>query len=185
MKLKSGAALSKAMEAEGDLARRNARRIEEKLAQLPDDDPVKQEARKQKMMLGGDLAGLPPGHPLIKMLEDAKARYESEQVTGETEQAPGPQLKKARKLDERKRIAARIVAEEEKTRTRRAAMKDLKQSMETTLVAVRTVKDAALQSAEVFQGDQFAQMKIQRYARMAMGIEKWLLDGMAGIGRMA
>jgi hypothetical protein len=187
-KLKSGAALSRLMEVEGTLARAKARQLEEDLDGLPDDDPAKVEARRQKMMLGGDLAGLPPGHPLLKILEEAKLRYESgEKLSAEerAEKQSGPAVRKAKRLDLKKKAAQERAEEESKTQRRRAAAKGLKGAMETMLVSVRTFKDVALQSSEAFKGDVHSVAKIQRLLRMSVAVEKWITDGLSGAGRMA
>ena len=46
---------------------------------IPKDSPLGREVEAQKKALGGDLDGLPPGHPLIKMIEEAKKRFEQQE----------------------------------------------------------------------------------------------------------
>lgn len=187
-KLKSSVALHRLMEAEGNLARENARKIEQDIESLPDGDPVRKEANRQKAMLGGDLSGLPPGHPLLVMLEEARLRYEAaqEQKSDEGEKAAEETIRKAKKLDARKRSDDRAArdAAEDKAKKKRVASKDLKSAMEHTLVTVRTMKDSVANAAEAFQGDAYAMARMQRLFRMAVAVEKWVIDGMVDVGRI-
>lgn len=44
---------------------------------IPENSPLGMEIQRQKIAFGDDLSGLPPGHPLLKIIEEAKKRYEA------------------------------------------------------------------------------------------------------------
>ena len=78
------------------IARQEARSLEDV---LPDGHPLKEEVEKQKALLGGDLQGLPPGHPLLVRLQAAKENYDRNKVQEESQgmQDKAVELKKAKK----------------------------------------------------------------------------------------
>jgi hypothetical protein len=89
----SGSMLDRAKKAEELLAMAEAKGLGDF---LPDDHPLKEEVDRQKSMLGGDLSGLPPGHPLLRALESAKRQYdEKKAMTDEVAAAKAESPKQA------------------------------------------------------------------------------------------
>lgn len=68
--------MQKLSEFESRLAKRDAKKLDANA--VPTDTPLGVEIRRQQATMGDDLSGLPPGHPLIKILSEAKKRYEVE-----------------------------------------------------------------------------------------------------------
>ena len=169
----SGTMIANARKAEEVLAREQFKNLDEF---LPEGHPLKAEAERQKAMLGGDLNGLPPGHPLLRALEVAKRAYEARKAEeagkGKDEGAGGTGPKKAKRPDkDAARRAARRQAEDESDR-RRAAAARVNKGIEKVLLAVRELGTAVSESEEILNTDAFSRTKASRLRRLVLAAER-------------
>ena len=97
--------LSGAQAAEGALARKETKELADS---IPEGHILHDEIERQAAMMGGDIEGLPPNHPLYRAMLAAKERFETEkdkEETFEAEQEVAQEkatIKKAKKLYEKK-----------------------------------------------------------------------------------
>lgn len=168
----SGGMLSAAQNAESTLARQEARDLEQG---LPEGHPLRDEAEKQKAMLG-DLSGLPPGHPLIRAMQDAKERYEQQQAQKTQEQGKATDVRKARKIDEdRARRDARRVADEQIEKWTGAA-KLFNAGIDGTLGEVRKLYKTMADNEELLNIDPISRAKVGRMKRFLFAAERGLSE---------
>jgi len=164
----SGQMLTNAKKAEEVLAREAAKRLEDA---LPPDHPLRVEVEKQKSLMGGDLSGLPPGHPLLRALEVAKNRYE-EKKDVEKVDAARPEPRKAKKVDPNAaRIEARR-AEEEETDRRRAVAGEVNRRIEAVVDDAKELFKFVASNAEILNTEPFSMAKMARLRRMLSATER-------------
>ncbi len=183
--------LTGAMEAEAALAKESASEFDETIDSLPDDSPLKQNAIGMKKLMG-DLSGLPPGHPLLMAMEEARARYEAEeaakrQAEGESEaeaEAEEAKLKKAKRLDEKKAAREARNRQEEKHERQRNAAKNINSSMAEAMDTLKRLNDNIEACRDDFAGDRYAQMKLDRLQRVLLASMRGLADSKLNPGRM-
>ena len=132
--------LGKLAEIEHSLAKEEAKGLEDA---LPNGHPLKAEVEKQKAIMGGDLSGLPAGHPLMRALNTAKETYEIRQTEEKKNQetvgttSVPVELRKAKRLDEAVARRARYDKEEQDTDEMRNASKAVNRSLDEVLSSVR------------------------------------------------
>jgi len=176
--------LTGAMEAEKALFKSESQWMDDVVDELPDDSPVKAEASKQKSLLG-DLSGLPPGHPLIVALEDAKLRYESEIVSddrGKDEQSV-VSLRRAKKIDKRSRYNDRI-AEEEEGNKLRDSIKSYNSYVGEAIESVGRLRRNVSASRDDFSKSRYAMMKLSRLEKMLIAVERGFSESILSAGRV-
>jgi len=173
----SGSMLDRAKKAEEVLAREEAKGLGEF---LPDDHPLKAEVERQKSMMGGDLAGLPPGHPLLRALETARRQYEakraSEAVGDVKGSGDGVVVRKAKRLDQ---DAARRQArrqEDELADRRRDAVADVNRGIEAVLKASKELFEVVSQGEEALSSDPFGRAKAARLKRLLFATERGISE---------
>ena len=170
--LASSDLLSAARQAEASLARREAEDLENG---LPEGHPLRNEADKQKALLG-DLSGLPPGHPLLVAMQKAKEVYEQTQAQKQMEQAKTADLKKSKKIDEEKaRKAARQQEEERKVMVTDAA-KEIDYGISGTLDEVRKLYKVMSEHEELLNNDPLCRSKVGRLRRLLFAAERGLSE---------
>lgn len=168
----SGGMLSAAKDAEASLARQEAKDLE---GGLPEGHPLRNEAEKQKALLG-DLSGLPPGHPLLRAMQAAKDRYDQQQEQRAEEQDKTAEVKKAQKISEDKaRQAARRV-EEEKAEKWREAAKVVDSGLNGALGEVRKLYKHLADHEEILNMDPLSRAKAARLKRLLFAAERGLSE---------
>ena len=169
----SGKMLSAAKDAEMILAREESRGLENI---LPEGHPLKEEVDKQKALLGGDLSGLPPGHPLLLALETAKRNIESQNAFDIERQKARTEVKKAQKIDPNaaKREARR--QEDDITDRRREAAKSINDSIESVLKDVRELFGELSANEELLNTEPFSRAKAARLRRLLFAAERGISD---------
>src|ERR1035437_3215830 len=106
--------LTAAKNAESTLAKQETKDLEKV---FPEGSPLRNEAEKQKSLLG-DLNGLPPGHPLLVAMQAAKDRYDQR----DKEQNKAIETKKVKQVvDDREKKQARREEDEQTEQRERAA----------------------------------------------------------------
>ena len=168
----SGLMLTAAKDAESTLARQESMALEHG---VPVGHPLRNEAEKQKMLLG-DLSGLPPGHPLIQAMTAAKERYEQQQAQKTEEQSKTTKIKHAQKIhqDRARREARRI--EEEQNEAALQAAKKVDIEIKTMLENVRRLYKTMADSEEILNIDPISRMKVGRLKRLLFAAERGLSD---------
>lgn len=168
----NGAMLSSIKSAEASLAKQEIRDLE---AGIPDGHPLKDEAERQKALIG-DLGDLPAGHPLIKMMQAAKERYEQQQSQKNEEQGAAADVRRARKVNEEnaKREARRV--EDEQSEKRIGAAKQVNSGIDVTLTAVRGLYRTMSDYEEILNTDPYSRARIGRLKRLLFAAERGLSE---------
>ena len=168
----SGGMLSSAKDAEASLALEEAKGLENG---LPEGHPLRNEAEKQKALLG-DLSGLPPGHPLIRAMQDAKARYDQQQEQKVEEQANASEVKKVQKVaSDRARVAARR-AEEDQAIKINVSAKVVNSGIDGALGEVRKIYKMLADNEEILNIDPLSRAKVGRLKRLLYASERGLSE---------
>ena len=168
-----GKMLSAAKDAEVALAREEAKGLEDV---LPEGHPLKEEVDKQKSLLGGDLSGLPPGHPLLVALESAKKNIEAQKAVEGDREKIRTQIKKAKKIDPNEAKRAERREEDETTDMRRVAAKSVNAHIESVLKDVKTLFENLSVNEEILNTDPFSRVKTARLKRMLVATERGISD---------
>jgi hypothetical protein len=169
--------ISGAMSAEAALARREAKQLDDAVALLPDDSPLKAEANGLKSKLG-DLSGLPANHPLRVELEQAKIRYEENKQ--EQEEQPDKdafKLRRAKRLATNNEKTKQRIADEQKVAKVRNSAKLLENSVREVREALKRLQSNLEASMPEFDnGDRYLLSKVQRIGRTIIAVDKGLVD---------
>ena len=168
----SGAMLNSAKEMEATLARRE---IEDLEKSIPDGHPLREEANKQKALLG-DLSGLPPGHPLIMAMQAAKDRYEQNQAQRAEEQTRTAEVRKGTKVDEDQARRVAIRAEEEQSEKLLSAAKDVNDRITATLNSVKELYKVLAQHEELLNTAPISRARAGRLKRLLFASERGLSE---------
>lgn len=165
----SGAVLSAAKNAEASLARQESQKLEQG---LPEGHPLREEAEKQKAMLG-DLSGLPPGHPLLRMMQAAKERYEHKDVS--TEKQP-EEVRKAKKVDEDK-VRREVRREEDaQTDSRIQAAKQINSTIDDALEKIRELYRVMADHEEILNTSPISRARAVRLKRFLFAAERGMSE---------
>jgi DNA repair exonuclease SbcCD ATPase subunit len=181
-----------AMAAESALAKEEMQNLEQNfdktLDELSDSHPLKKLALEEKGKMGGDLSGLPPNHPLLVAMEEAKLRYE-ERESLEKEHAQYQQeqekikIRHAKKLNAKKALADKRRREDEREQVVRVATKRINSSMSETMDSLKRLRDNIRASQEDFAGDSYALMKLQRLDRLIQATMRGVTESKINAGR--
>lgn len=165
----SGQMLTNAKKAEEVLAREAAKKLEDA---LPPDHPLRAEVERQKALMGGDLSGLPPGHPLLRALEVAKKRYDEKQAVAQTKEEARTEPRKAKKVDPdaANREARRL--EDEETDHRRAVSGEVNRRIGDVVNGVKELFKFVADNEEILNMEPFSRAKMARLKRMLFAAER-------------
>jgi hypothetical protein len=133
---------------------------------------------KQKALLGGDLSGLPPGHPLFRMLEASKEAYERIKQKDESQmlQAEAIKVRKAKRIEESKARKEKIAEEDDKTEMRRNAAKAVNKCVDDVVVSIRDAWKIMAGNEEILNNDPYDRRKVIKMKNLLMAVERGLLD---------
>lgn len=171
-----------AIAAEKSLAREHALELERSLDNLPDDSPLKEALIEEKGKLKGDLAGLPDSHPLLLEMEEARLRFEEEELYADEqaqyikEQGELKEVRRAKRLEAKKVYTEQRRRDDDREELLREATKRINSSMSETMDSLKRLADNITASQEDFQTDQYSLMKLERLNRV-------LTATMRGIGQ--
>jgi hypothetical protein len=168
----NGSMLTAAKDAEASLARQESQDLEKG---LPEGHPLREEAEKQKAILG-DLSGLPPGHPLLLAMQAAKERYEQQQVQRTEEQSKTAEVRKAKKIDAVKVRRDARRAEDEQTEAIEGAAKRVNNSIDGTLTSVRELYKVMSDNEEILNNSPIGRAKVSRLKRLLFAAERGLSE---------
>lgn len=168
-KLVNSEMLAGVKDAEATLARRE---VEELESGLPEGHPLRDEAEKQKALLG-DLSGLPPGHPLLKAMQAAKDRYDQR----EKEQGAAREVRQAKKVDadSAKKEARRV--EEAQVERHRTASHTVNAGIDAALREVRGLYKTMSEHEEILNMNPYSRAKVIRLKRLLFAAERGLSEG--------
>jgi hypothetical protein len=175
--------LSGAAAAEDALARKETRDLADS---IPEGHILHDEIERQKALMGGDIEGLPPGHPLYRAMVAAKERYETELEEEETALADKEvaseraSIKKAKKLDEKKARRARIVREEEAANMLREAAKAVNSEISSAIEGMRKLYAVISEHEEILNMQPLMKAKTLRLKRFLYATEKGLSTNKMG-----
>jgi hypothetical protein len=140
--------------AETYLAEEEDNSMEEHLAALIDekgsDHPMVEEMSEILSKLGGDLGKLPPGHPILMQILNAKNQYE-QMIETEEAQAEAIKIKKAKRIDASRKIAEHRYREEEKRALRKDVVKGFNEKIDNTISSVELLAREIEASKEKFE----------------------------------
>jgi hypothetical protein len=169
---------------EQSLASQDAKKLEDA---VPDGHPLKAEIEKQKAIIGGDLSGLPSGHPLIRALQTAKESYEVRQTDEKkptTSKAPTEEenvkIRRAKHLDDAKARRARYDKETQDTDETREAAKVVSKQVDEVLAAVRTTWEIVAGYEETLNRTPTGKVKLLRLKRILYATERGLSETRIG-----
>ena len=169
-KVIKGRLLDRVKAAEDSLAKQEAKKLE---TALPEGHPLRAEVERQKAILGGDLSGLPPGHPLLRALQMARETYERNQEEIVVSESDGERTepRKARRLDEAAARKQRNAEEDDLTRKREAA-KVVNDGVDRILLSVRSLWKNLATSEQTLMAEPTSRAKILRMKQMLMAVER-------------
>lgn len=163
--------ISSVKQAEKSLAQEEARRLEDA---VPDGHILKDEVDKQKALLG-DLADLPPGHPLLKMLTEAKERFETADQR-EDEQSKTREVRQAKRIEadqqRREREAKRLEAQE----NRHKVAKSVNKTMDALMGEVRSSYVVLASAEEVLAEEPICKTKMLKLKRLLYAMERGISE---------
>lgn len=168
----SGEWLTAAKDAESSLARQEAKDLENG---IPEGHPLREEAEKQKAILG-DLSGLPPGHPLLLAMQAAKERYEQQQVQKKEEQSKTAEVRKAKKIDASRVRRDAQRKEDEQSEAIDGAAKRVNNGIDGTLTSVRELYKTMADNAEILNNSPIGRAKVSRLKRLLFAAERGLSE---------
>lgn len=160
------------------IARQEARALEDV---LPDGHPLKEEVEKQKALLGGDLSGLPAGHPLLVRLQAAKEAYERGKVQEESQQMQekAVELRKAKKIEEAKTANDNKVkrAQERETADECSeSARNVNKGIDEVQVSVRKLWVVFGENEENLNKNPFNRARMLRLKRLLLAVERGLSE---------
>ena len=169
-KVIKGRLLDRVKAAEDSLAKQEAKKLE---TALPEGHPLRAEVERQKAILGGDLSGLPPGHPLLRALQMARETYERNQAEIVVSEPDNERTepRKARRLDEAAVRKQRNAEEDDLTRKREAA-KVVNDGVDRILLSVRSLWKNLATSEQTLMTEPTSRAKILRMKQMLMAVER-------------
>ena len=169
----SGKMLDQAKTAEGFLAKEEARRMEDS---LPKDHPLMPEIEKTKAALGGDLGGLPPGHPLLRAMEAAKRNFDAKKAVETDKENVRSDVKRVKKLDvEKARQDAKRVArnqEENAHQKKREAAGQVNKRIDVLLGEAKGLMRIVAENEEALGMDPFSRLKVEKLRRILFATER-------------
>jgi len=171
-----------AMAAEGMLAREEDDEMDSTLDLLDDEHPLKQEALRAKAALG-DLASLPPNHPLRVAIEEARMNWESAQEMQVPEGDP-VEVRRAKKIDARKAKVVERRKEEDNEHRLRTAATLFNSSLVETMDSVRRLQENLSAAMDDLADYRYATMKLARLERMLLATERGLIESRITPGRL-
>ena len=174
-KMISGSILGKLKAAEDSLARQETKALDDF---LPKGHPLKEEVEKQKALLGGDLKDLPPGHPLLRMLEAAKRSYEITQAESEAKKMKDEAVKvrKAKRVEEASVKKEKLAQEDAEAEQRRVTAKVINSGIAEVLTAIKSMWGNLASSEEVMNKDPMGRARLLRLKRILYATERGLSE---------
>ena len=160
------------------IARQEARSLEDV---LPDGHPLKEEVEKQKALLGGDLQGLPPGHPLLVRLQAAKENYDRNKVQEESQgmQDKAVELKKAKKIEDIKRAnegRVKRAEEHEFAEEYSISARNINKGLDDVHESVRGLWTAMEENEENLNKNPLNRGRVLRLKRLLSAVERGLSE---------
>ncbi len=174
--------LGRLKEAEQSLASEKSRELEDS---IPDGHPLKVEIDKQKAVLGGDLSGLPPGHPLLRALETAKETYEvrvAEEKKPQTEKPKedAEKMRKAKRLDEVKARRERWDTERKINDEVNEASSEVNTQMDEVIASVNNMWKVVEKHEEALNQTPVGRVKVLRIKRVLFATKRALSETRIG-----
>ena len=163
--------LSGIKDAERSLEKEEVRRLEDA---IPDGHILKDEVNRQKALMG-DIADLPPGHPLIRMLMEAKERYDTQDEREEA-QTKTAEVRKAKRIEKDKQQRERETERVEKERARRSSAKSLNSKIESLLGNIRSSYEEISATEEVLNEEPSCKAKVLKLKRLLFAVERGISE---------
>jgi hypothetical protein len=132
-------------------------------------------------LLGGDLSGLPPGHPLLVRLQMAKEAYERSQVQEESQQMQDKavELRKAKKIEDTKAANERQAKRAEERETAEEcgeSARFINKGLDDVQTAVRKLWTVSAEHEENLNKNPFNRAKMLRLKRLLYAVERGLSE---------
>lgn len=153
---------------------------------LPDGHILRQEVDRIGTEMGGDLAGLPDGHPLLLQLRAAEERYgkprknddssesgeSSEQSSEQAAEERFTELKRAKKIEKDKKRAAQFASEEERASVHRQAATEVNKGIEIVIDSVRNLYSVLAEKEKVLMTDPISRARTNRLKQLLYAVER-------------
>lgn len=163
--------LSSVKQAEKSLAQEETKRLEDS---VPDGHILKDEVEKQKALLG-DLADLPAGHPLLKMLVEAKERFETAGQR-EEEQEKTKEVRQAKRIEADKERREREAKRREAEEKRRKVAKSVNKAMENLVSEVMASYEVLASAEDVLAEEPVCRTKVMKLKRLLYAMERGISE---------
>jgi len=172
--------LSNIKAAEGALARKQGIRrgdeLKETIDKLPEDHPLVV-AAMEEMAKVGDLKDLPPGHPIIRALVEAKIRNEG--FPEEERHEPTGHAKSRREVQAEERVR-----DEELSSIRRMAGKTVNGKIDGVVGSMADLYDTVKGLHDELSSDPYARVHLAKLERLLMASKRGLEDCRLSIPRL-
>lgn len=159
--------LSGIKEAERSLKKEAVRKLEDA---VPDGHILKDEVDRQKALMG-DIADLPPGHPLVRMLVEAKERYETKDER-EDAQTKTSEVRKAKKIEKDRERRERESQRIETEKVRKEAAKSLNAKMDVLTDTVRSAYEEVSGAEAILSEEPVCKAKVMKLKRLLFALER-------------
>lgn len=139
--------------------------------------PLDAEIKRMQMIHGQDLAGLPPGHPLLKILADAKQRYEArlnaQYAQSEINRVAKKPVQQVRPQQNTKTAADNRKGEETESARVLAAHK-VNKAIEQTDDSLRRLMKEIIDNEALINTEHVGKLRLYRLKRMADAMRRLL-----------
>lgn len=139
--------------------------------------PLDAEIKRMQMVHGTDLSGLPPGHPLLKILAEAKQRYEARQNARQTQAEVNQFVKKqVQKVQpqQMKKTASDNQKSEEVESARVLAAHKVNKAIEQTDDSLRRLMKEIIDNEALINTEHVGKLRLYRLKRMADAMRRLL-----------
>jgi len=177
MKRVNGNMLADIKAVESNLAREENRELEDIAQRFPKDHPIREEYVKMKVSVG-ELSNLPPNHPFILMLKDAKRQIEHQENPAEAERESEASRREhiAMKAKKMKAQQDKRIKEEEDKAIRRMAASQVNIQLSRFENSLGNLYETVLGLKDDLSGDPYANTKLIRLERMMSLVKKTIGD---------
>ena len=141
-------------------------------------------ANSSKLQILGDL---PPNHPFLTVLDEARIKYEEQKRLQESNlqsKEDFVKMKRAKRIKEKKAKQQNRIKEEEKKEKQRLIVNSFNESIIEFIDAVTRLKNNSKATLEDLQENRYAKMKIDRLERILSAIERGIAESRLHAGRI-
>jgi len=150
---------------------------------LPEGHPLRMAAEQQAQLSEEHGIDLPPGHPMLEVLEVAKRRYEKKEQLEEEllereeeEEDEKVEVRRARRVDKRKVALEQRDKEEEGDRERSDAIRDVNSALAEVVASVERAQETMEGHREILERHRYTSRMTDRIGRILNAAGKGMSD---------